>query len=149
MEVARFPLENVAREDLEKHGEPEVMQGAHRAQEDACEGDERLEDGQLARELHLGEDKPDHLGQAVDARHEPSYHAADEGHRARVLKRRAVQALRHPPENVSDVVQVGDNSAEGHDVAEDVAEVERDGGDMVQQHLLEVVDALVKEEVLQ
>ena len=78
LEVTGFALENVASEDLEKHGEPEIVQCAHHTQKDGRNRNEGLVFGLWER--HLCENEPNHLWQAVNARHKPSDHAADEGH---------------------------------------------------------------------
>ena len=131
LQVLGFALENVAAKDFEEHGEPEVVQTAHYREENTVQLDEGLELGDVWGEVRPREDKPDHLRQTPNPRHKPRDHARDEGDGARVLKDRGVEALRHTAENVCDIVQVSDDGTNGHDIAEDVAEVKTNGSDMV------------------
>ena len=137
--VVGLPFEDVAAQDFKKHGEPEEMQRAHRAQEHRGEIYEWLELGELGGVLGVVEDEPDHLRQAVDASDEPSDHTHDESDGARVLIDEAVEAFGHPTKNVCKVVQVGNDRAERHHIAKYVTEIKRNCRNMMQKHFFEVI----------
>ena len=149
MNVLSFSLSDEAIEHLPKQGEPEVVQSAHHTQKDTIKVDERLElvEGRLPDAI--SEEEMDHHRQGNNPRHAPHIHHDDEEDGADALPDGGVEALGQLGEDVGQVVQVGDHSAELDAVAENVAEVETVCSDMVKHHLFKVISTLIEQQCLE
>ena len=120
------------------------MQEAHNTQEDSIQCDIRLKLGKLTRPFTFCENKMDYHRQADDSSHEPDDNAADETNNTRVLIDRWIEALARLCKDVSQIMQVGNDSSQWNGITKNVRKVKAVCSDVMQQHRLKVIKTLLE-----